>query len=245
MKISEDVLTVLSTIECDGEAARIQRELARPLYLAVNKVLEAAGGKWNRKAKAHLFPVPASTALEPLILTGEVVDPRSDFDYFPTPALVIERMVEKLKPTLFDDVLEPSAGDGNIVRALAPLVRSLTAYELVPQLADKLKAIVGVTVHEADFLTAAPAPSFTAVVMNPPFGRRADIHHVRHAAKFLKPRGRLIAIMSAGVLFRDDNLTRDFRSFVTARDGSIERLPPDSFRSSGTSVNTCLVTLTA
>jgi 16S rRNA G1207 methylase RsmC len=35
--------------------------------------------------------------------------------------------------------------------------------------------------------------------MNPPFARQADIHHVNHALKFLKPDGLLVSVMSAGV----------------------------------------------
>lgn len=82
--------------------------------------------------------------------------------------------------------------------------------------------------------------------MNPPFDKkRSDIHHVVHALKFLKPGGRLVAIMPSGVAFRDDVLTRDFRGIVEQRGGSIENLPDASFKQSGTTVNTVLVVILA
>jgi hypothetical protein len=81
--------------------------------------------------------------------------------------------------------------------------------------------------------------------MNPPFSKRADIKHVMHAFKFLKPGGRLVAIMSAGVSFRDDKLGTAFRSIVIGNGGTIEPNPEGSFKASGTSVSTVMVTMNA
>jgi hypothetical protein len=39
---------------------------------------------------------------------------------------------------------------------------------------------------------------FDRVVMNPPFDHGADIKHVEHARKFLKPGGRLVAVVANG-----------------------------------------------
>jgi hypothetical protein len=62
-----------------------------------------------------------------------------------------------------------------------------------------------------------------------------------HAAKFLVSGGRLVSIMSAGVMFRDNRLTTDFRAFVAQRGGTITRLDDGAFRESGTLVRTCVV----
>lgn len=71
MRIENDVLTVLARAQTDGNALRLVGQLDRKLYERVNKVLEAAGGKWNRKAKAHLYEGGAAEAMEQIILTGE------------------------------------------------------------------------------------------------------------------------------------------------------------------------------
>lgn len=80
--------------------------------------------------------------------------------------------------------------------------------------------------------------------MNPPFDRGRDVDHVTHALKFLKPGGRLVSIMAAGVEYRTDRKTSDFRATVERFKGSIRDLPFGSFAESGTNVNTVIVTMT-
>jgi hypothetical protein len=83
-----------------------------------------------------------------------------------------------------------------------------------------------------------------AALMNPPFSKRADVAHVLRAFNLLEPRGRLVAIASAGVKFRQDALALDLRTLIR-RCGSVEPLPDGSFSESGTDVRTVLVTLEA
>ena len=66
--IPEEVLTVLSTVEIEGNNVRITAQLDRKLYLAVNKVLDRIGGTWNKKAKAHVFDVDPTGRLECILV---------------------------------------------------------------------------------------------------------------------------------------------------------------------------------
>ena len=79
--------------------------------------------------------------------------------------------------------------------------------------------------------------------MNPPFAGKADVHHVMHALGFLRPGGRLVAIMAASAGFREDKLTASLRATVDERGGTMTALPDDSFKESGTGVHTVLVTI--
>jgi 16S rRNA G1207 methylase RsmC len=88
-----------------------------------------------------------------------------------------------------------------------------------------------------------PKGLFDRIVMNPPFADQQDIRHVMHAATLLKPGGRLVAIMSAGVAFRDDRLSRAFRALLLEHGGAIEYLPEAAFKASGTGVLAVLVTI--
>ena len=55
-KIPENVLNVLGECRADGNLLYLPSvQLDRKTYTEVNKVLENMGGKWNRKAKAHVF----------------------------------------------------------------------------------------------------------------------------------------------------------------------------------------------
>lgn len=251
--ISTEVLQVLDRAEVDGPALRLIGQLDRKLYEATNKVLEAAGGKWNRKAKAHLFDGDAADAIEPLILTGEYSRTKQDFGFFETPDAIADRVIAKARIEKEHVVLEPSAGRGALAKRVHALGAKVHCFEIQPKHADFLKDQgYAARVATYDFLTAialtppaALIDGFDRVVMNPPFARQDDIRHVQHAATFLKPGGRLVAIMSAGMRFRENKLTRDFRAWLDDHGGTIEDLPSGSFKSSGTMVNTCIVTMEA
>lgn len=249
MRVDNTVLNVLAAAQMDGPRLMLVGQLDRALYTQTNKVLEAAGGKWDKKAKAHVFTVDAADAMEQIIQTGEVTLIRTiqqDFGYFPTPPAVVARLVElaALRPAL--DALEPSAGRGAIAKALHAAGCLVDCVELLPaNVAALCEQAAYHAVQQGDFLKIEPEPAYDRVVMNPPFAKQADIHHVSHALRFLKPDGLLVSVMSAGVTFRDNKLAKDFRAMVEARGGDIEALPDGAFKESGTGVRTVIVTVPA
>lgn len=164
---------------------------------------------------------------------------------FPTPAALAERVVEAADIRPGDSVLEPSAGTGALIEALpegAEVQAVEVNYSLVSALTNRFPAV---SVVQADFMQWESQQRFDKIIMNPPFANQQDIDHVTHALKFLKEGGKLVAIMSAGVEFRQDKKARGFRDMVERLGGTIERLPDDSFKESGTSVNTVLVEICA
>lgn len=172
--------------------------------------------------------------------------------WFPTPAAVAERVLDEagvFSPKTHSGdypalrVLEPSAGTGAIGERAARRGHKVTCVELHPARAAELKA-AGIynRVAVADFLAMTPAElgTFDRIAMNPPFDRGLDVDHVTHALQFLAPGGRLCAVMSAGVEFREDARTTAFRAMVERHGGRFYDLPPGSFAESGTNVNTVL-----
>jgi predicted RNA methylase len=247
-KIEESVLAALSAATFEGNEMRLVGTLDRQVYQKLAKVVEAAGGKWNRKAAAHLFDGDAAAAMEPVFLTGEIVRP-SDLGQFDTPPDVVDRVIEiaDLHPGM--KVLEPSAGIGNILSAVIDEGCEVRYVEIDPKrfaILQKIQPTGGIL---GDFLRVDPIEKktrFDRIVMNPPFApAQADIDHVLHAARFLKPGGRLVSVMASGVLFRAK--TKKFVNFVNSavNGGRFERLPDGSFKSSKTEVGTCIVTFTA
>lgn len=244
MRVDNDVLAVLARAETVGNALRLVGQLDRKLYERTNRVLEAAGGKWNRKAKAHLYDGDAAEAMEQIILTGEVTLPQK-FGYFPTPLALGTEVATRAAIEPGHLVLEPSMGQGHLADAIMkvqPQCR-IEGFELLPGNVEKCASRYAVT--HGDFLAVAPSPTFDRVVMNPPFEKQADIHHVQHALKFLKPGGHLVSIMSAGVTFRDNKLTTAFRELVEERGGLVEPNDEGAFKESGTMVRTITVEIPA
>ena len=213
-EISPNVLDILSRATADGNTVRIKDRLNRADYVAVNEVLAAAGGKWNRKAQAHLFPEDAAPILAALQDAGSIVRPQ-DEGYFTTPAAVVADMIALagLKPGM--EVLEPSAGTGNIAKPVAEFGCAVDCIEMNAKRAGIIYAEgYARSVTMADFLAVPQRPAYDRVIMNPPFAGKADIAHVRHALGFLRPGGILVSVMAAGVQFREDRTTAKFRELV-------------------------------
>ncbi|WP_030248203.1 methyltransferase [Streptomyces sp. NRRL S-455] len=242
MRVSVDVLAVLDRAETDGNALRLTGQLDRKLYLDTDKVLKAAGGKWNRSKRAHLFDGDAADAIEPVILTGEVVSAKQQFGYFPTPAPVVQQVIDlaRIEPGM--RVLEPSAGRGALALAAVRAGAVVDCVEIQPEHAEALRDEhhPDITVTVGDFLTTDPQGAYDRVVMNPPFARQADITHILHAYEHLRPGGRLVSVMSAGVAFRETALTRRFWALLKDVDGWTVTLPDNAFKESGTGVRTVI-----
>jgi predicted RNA methylase len=253
-RISESAIEAIGSIEVDGNVVRMP-QLERKLYEEVNKVFTAIGGEWDRKAKGHVFGGDPRDAIDQVVLTGGFVDKKQELGFFETPTLLAKRLVELADPSPGDYVLEPSAGRGAIARELADVVGVKLA--MVDIDAEHLTALANLVVpygghfevHAADFLQLSSesfefAP-FDRIVMNPPFAREQDAEHIGHALDLLAPCGRLVAIAGAGLAFRETRKSKTVRKRIEDMGGSIEALPPGSFKESGTNVNTVLVVVDA
>jgi protein-L-isoaspartate O-methyltransferase len=167
---------------------------------------------------------------------------------FPTPADLAARVVELAEIEPGHDVLEPSAGTGNILAACfhlngpgftgTPPSGKTVAVEINATLTEHLRQeYPQADVRCADFLACnGELGTFDRIVMNPPFANRADIRHIEHARGKLKPGGRLVAICANGPRQREK-----LQPLATAW---ID-LPAGSFAEQGTSVNAAIVVIDA
>lgn len=247
MQVSNDILSVLSSAKCNEKMLYLPEQLDRSMYVKTNKVLEAAGGKWNRKAKAHIFDGNAEERIDEIIVTGSITVPKDDYNYFPTSIKYVNRMVANAELRDGDMFLEPSCGDGRIpIAAAAAAQLTITAIELDPKRIDYLKqdsAFVKsrASLVEGDFLAFQTTKMFDVIIMNPPFRNKADVKHVNHALDMLVKNGRMQAIMSAGVKFRTDKLTEAFRERVFSLGGVFDEMEEGAFKEAGTMVKTVLL----
>jgi hypothetical protein len=238
-------------------------QLDRKLYVAVNKVLEEAGGKWSRKCRAHVFQKDPRPTLGVAITTGTIRTARED-GYFPTPPAIAERLVQKLslgwgrKPWR---VLEPSAGTGALVLAIithfGPDHVRVVAVERDPGRFEELKELHAMAnglgspdvlfATRGDFLKDIElVEPVDGVVMNPPFDR-SGIHlkHFWKAWSMLRPGGRIAAILPPSVSFRQDEAHVHFREQILEHpDTTVEHLPTGTFADAGTQIATIMVSAT-
>lgn len=181
----------------------------------------------ERRSRGRVGASGDVAALEKAVRSG--VSVVSVPQLFETPPGVAARLVELADVAPGHRVLEPSAGTGNILRALNPVSCIRVAVEIHPKLAEHLANEFPTTdVHCIDFLDFASScePVFDRIIMNPPFAGAADIAHVRAAARLLAPGGRLVSIVAGGP--RQERALR-------AHAETWEPLPRDTF--AGTSVS--------
>lgn len=156
---------------------------------------------------------------------------------FPTPPPLAARMVELADIEPGQRVLEPSAGTGNILKAIPPHALKV-AVEINGNLANGLQWIgaagdYGLTIRHGDFMETANLGTFDRVVMNPPFVNGQDIAHIKRALTLLKPGGKLVAICANGPRQNDT---------LQPLSDSWEVLPAGTF--AGTGVHAVLLTMT-
>lgn len=188
-------------------------------------------------------------AMKDQLKTGAAVQVVTAPQLFPTPKDLARKMADAAGSLAGCRVLEPSAGTGNLVKAIhdsatgADNVR-IVAVEINQALTTGLETMRDKTtganertleIRRADFLECGPElGQFDRILMNPPFERGADIKHIKHASQFLKPGGVLVAICANGPRQQEE---------LKPLAASWEALPAGSFQSAGTNVNTALLTI--
>jgi len=219
-----------------------------------NAACEACGEKYSPEAyAAPCSKRPRSADFDAMRQTLKAgVQVVSAPQLFPTPPELADRMVKEADIRDGHRILEPSAGTGNIVWAIARAYRRgspyrtletdfrLTAVEINYSMADALRrSFPDMETAQADFLDVK-GRQFDRILMNPPFANGDDIRHIMHAHQLLAPGGRLVAICANGPRQQEK-----LRPWIEENGGTWEELPRDTFKDSGTAVNTVLLTVDA
>lgn len=195
----------------------------------INRALAEFYGEVLPDADPDDVPMRAST------------DVAKDLQFYWSPQDVIERALYMAGVYTRDqhaytehpnlNVLEPSCGDGRIMDAIRS--RGSRAFGIEHHAGRAAQARAkGHSVLTANFLEQPARAEFDRVIMNPPFYGKHYVKHVRHALKFLRPGGCLVAILPATARY-DHGLLDDLR-------GTWEDLPVGSFAEVGTNVPTAL-----
>lgn len=179
--------------------------------------------------------------------------------FYPTPAAVVDQMIGMV-PHLSrgDMILEPSAGDGAILRGIQRWMSArglgrddLTVHAI--EYNDTLRGYVdhqGFTVIGSDFLKEAPILQvqgirYDVILMNPPFENGQPVTHIRAAYDLLKRFGELVAVVPPSVLTNPATKFIEFQHWLESEVDDVTELalPDDAFRESGTGVRAKLLHL--
>ncbi len=236
-------------------------DLDRPVWEAVHAVLtgmDATGG--SRKGQPYRFASDRRADLEAFIAGGPAPKPeRTTMGWVRTPdalaADVVARFVNVQNLPDRVRVLEPSAGDGALVRAVTAAVPGaveVTVVEPNPERfhrVNKLPSVVSWhngTLEEYVSRHTPGAPGFDLVVMNPPYSVPGKPYlwaeHLELAWGMLADGGQLVAIVPISAA-REPRGKAGKVLEMLGPGIHIEALPQRSFRESGTDFDTCVLTV--
>jgi tRNA1(Val) A37 N6-methylase TrmN6 len=91
--------------------------------------------------------------------------------FYPTPIHLVQKMIDKVKDKIVPGVsiLEPSAGKGDIAKAIGYINNRVKPHliEIEPELREISKQYGRMVAY--DFLTFEPDTNYDIILMNPPF----------------------------------------------------------------------------
>lgn len=132
--------------------------------------------------------------------------------FFPTPKTLAAKLAKLVYIRESTACLEPSAGKGDLAQLMQDAGGTVDVCEINHGLREMLRGkfnLVG-----DDFLLLPAEQRYSAILLNPPFEDGQDRDHLRHAANFLAPGGKLAGIVSAGMMHRTRPADVRFRKWL-------------------------------
>ena len=242
---------VLKECTVQGNVVKLPAyQLDRKLYQDVAKSLQLIGGKWQGgKVYGFVFPTDPTELLEQ-IAGGEKRNLKKEFQFFGTPSALADELVVLANVSEDHLILEPSAGQGAIVKAIHRVVPNtkVYCYELMDVNRTFLNKIEEVEIIGNDFLNPDGSNFmqefwFDRIIANPPFSKNQDIDHVRMMYDRLMVGGRLVAITSTHWKNSDNKKETEFRNWLNSVSAVVKNVSAGTFKESGTNVPTVILVI--
>lgn len=219
--------------------------LDRNLYMKVAKALEGIGGKWKgAKIMGFVFPVDPTEMLNE-IAGGKKINLKKDFQFFATPPALCDKIVSMASINEKHSILEPSAGDGAIVKAINREIpnKIVDCFELMGVNRTILEKNPNVNLIGNDFITEQVDRKYDRIIANPPFTNNQDIDHLYKMYDCLKDGGRVVCITSTHWQNSSNKKETEFRKWLTNKGAKTEDVSSGQFKESGTMVPTVIIVI--
>jgi predicted RNA methylase len=209
-------------------------------YAAVKSVMERAGGSYHKNGFAFK---DSGLTIYKRILEGEDYDLKTKFQAFFTPDELAAQVVDLAEIKAGDKVLEPSAGEGALVKAVNRIHPNMVVdcVELKDDSRAVLNGLLCVNLVGSDFMSFRSDPVYDKIVGNPPFSNNQDIDHISKMYSLLKNGGRLVSIASRHCLISKRSKEMRFMKWLASVGGRVIELERGAFRESGTNVSSVII----
>jgi phospholipid N-methyltransferase len=231
---------ILKQCTVDGNVVKLPSiQLDRKEYLEISKAIELIGGKWKGGKISGFVFTEDPTELLKQISTGEKRNLKKEFQFFGTPELLAEKLVSYADVEITDSILEPSAGQGAIIKAIQKELPNKTVdyCELMELNQVFLSKISNTNFICSDFFDVSNGVKYDKIIANPPFSKNQDIDHVYNMYDHLNDGGRLVSITSKHWQFSSFKKEKAFNEWVMNNATHIEEIPAGSFKESGTNIS--------
>jgi hypothetical protein len=229
---------VLQNCTVDGMIVKLPNiQLDRKLYQEVAKSLELIGGKWKGgKVFGFVFATDPTELLDQ-IANGEKRNLKKEFQFFATPEKLADELVYLADLKEHDTILEPSAGQGAIIRAINKACSVVPdCYELMDVNATILnKSGLRFNFIGNDFFEHN-GKTYSKIIANPPFTKNQDIDHLKTMYNCLSTGGRLVCITSESWVNGSHKKQVDFKNWLDEVEAEVIDIEKGSFKESGTMV---------
>lgn len=231
-------IEVLQSCTVEGNVVKLPNvQLDRKLYQEVAKSLELIGGKWKGgKIYGFVFETDPSDLLKQIV-NGERRNLKKEFQFFATPENLADELVQLADLKEYDVILEPSAGQGAIIKAINKVCGVIPdCFELMDVNRIVLqKSGLRFNLIGDDFLQHS-GNLYSKIVANPPFSKNQDIDHLYEMYKCLSSVGRLVCIVSESCIIGTQKKQVEFQKWLIEVNAEIIDIERGSFKESGTLV---------
>lgn len=239
----ENPLNLIAAMIPDGSRLLLptQFRFNKKDYSIVKRELEKAGGKYSKNS--FLFEEDAETVYNH-ILNGEEYNLKKKYQFFETPDILADRLVELAEIRDKDVILEPSAGNGAIVKAIHrefPYM-DVYGYEIMEQNHEHLSKLHHFKLLGSDFLKECDT-DFDVIIANPPFSGNQDIDHIYNMYNHLTPSGRLVSIASPHFLLSSGKKEQAFKKWLEEKKAEIHLIERGAFKDSGTMIESRIIVI--
>lgn len=236
---------ILQSCKVEGFLVKLPPvQLDRRLYQEVAKDLELIGGEWKGgKIKGFVFQFDPSNLLRQIANCTDQ-NLKKEYQFFSTPDALADELVENAGIEEYDLVLEPSAGQGAIIKAIKRKHPSIEVYwcELMDLNRGICELIPDTLFLKDDFLEMPANPRlrglFHKIIANPPFAKNQDIDHIMAMWECLAPGGRIVTIAGVHWQFATEKKCAQFRRWLEQQIHTVTEIPEGTFKESGTNVRT-------
>lgn len=229
-------------------------------YDSIKVILESLGYHWVERYKCfklytdgnindYILEVNKIKEKRGIYITEDEMFKR-ETEFYPTPENIVNKLVNELEVNDGGkyNILEPSAGRGNILEKIIPYASKYTALE-------KNRLNYNILINKGYKATNLSFEIFVdrlkkrnkdiglydRVIMNPPFS--CALQHIQLGFSLLKPGGILVSIIPENLYYRGDRNSTKLREYIERYNGKVIELDSGSFSESGTNVETMIIKL--